>query len=70
MNEAIEIVAEITAAAENQTGEINSITTGIGEISDVIQSNTATAEESASSSEELNGQAVALKKMISGFTLE
>lgn len=55
-------------AAEEKT-ELESITEEIGHISEVVQINTATAEESAASSEELSGQANTLKDMLSGFRL-
>ena len=40
------------------------------QISSVIQSNTATAEESAAASEELSGQSTMLKKMLEHFKLD
>ncbi|MBR3560448.1 MAG: methyl-accepting chemotaxis protein, partial [Oscillospiraceae bacterium] len=43
--------------------------TGIDQISSVVQTNSATAEESAAASEELSGQANLLKELIGRFTL-
>ena len=45
------------------------VTQGIDQVSSVVQTNSATAEESAAASEELSGQAQLLKKLISQFRL-
>jgi methyl-accepting chemotaxis protein len=47
-------------------GQING---GLDQIDQVTQANTASAEESASAAEELNGQAQQLKIMVSRFQL-
>ncbi|MBQ6985599.1 MAG: methyl-accepting chemotaxis protein, partial [Oscillibacter sp.] len=39
------------------------------QISSVVQTNSATAEQSAAASEELSGQSNMLKKLVSQFTL-
>lgn len=67
--EVMELVNLIANASENQSGMINDITVGIDQISTVVQSNTATSEQSAAASEELSGQADTLKQLIGGFTL-
>jgi len=43
---------------------------GVDQISSVVQTNSATSEESAASSEELNSQAQLLKDMIRKFKTE
>ena len=43
---------------------------GIDQISGVVQSNLATAEKSASASEELSGQANMLRELVSKFRLK
>ena len=43
---------------------------GIDQISSVVQTNSATAEESAAASEELSGQASMLKNLVSKFELQ
>ncbi|MBU4539804.1 hypothetical protein [uncultured Acetobacterium sp.] len=43
---------------------------GIEQVSQVVQTNSATAEESAASSEELSGQAELLMKMVGEFKLK
>jgi methyl-accepting chemotaxis protein len=42
----------------------------LGQIDQVTQSNTASAEESASAAEELSSQSVQLKQMLAKFTLK
>ena len=63
------IVAEIAEASTVQANMIAQVTQGMEQISGVVQNNSATAEESAAASEELSGQALILKKLISGFKL-
>lgn len=43
------------------------VSSGIDQISDVVQTNSATAEESAAASEELYGQSQLLKNRVSRF---
>ncbi|WP_303868540.1 hypothetical protein [Acetobacterium wieringae] len=43
---------------------------GVDQVSQVVQGNTATAEQSAAASEELSGQSQLLKEMISRFKLK
>ena len=42
----------------------------ISKISGIVQSTSATAEESAAASEELSGQALTLKSLVDGFVLK
>ena len=42
---------------------------GIDQISSVVQTNSATAQESAAASEELSAEAVGLKQLVDRFTL-
>lgn len=67
-----EIVARVTQIAESYqevANELDLVNQGMGQIASVVQSNSATAEESAAASEELSGQADMLKQMIEGFKL-
>lgn len=66
---AASLVHEISAASQEQASSIAQVTLGIDQISSVVQTNSATAEESAAASEELSGQAQVLKSLISQFTL-
>ncbi len=64
-----DIVKNISKASENQAESIHQINTGIDQISAVVQTNTATAEQSAAASEELSGQSLLLTNMIAKFRL-
>ncbi|MCG4734899.1 methyl-accepting chemotaxis protein, partial [Casaltella massiliensis] len=46
------------------------VTLGVDQISEVVQTNSATSEESAAASEELSGQAQMLKSLIERFKLK
>lgn len=65
--EAVEIIDEIALASQEQATAIFQINQGIEQISTVVQTNAATAEESAAASEELSGQSNILKELISQF---
>lgn len=64
-----DIVAEIATSSNEQAQAIAQINEGLAQIDKVTQTNTASAEQSASASEELSGQAALLKQMISRFKL-
>ena len=64
-----DLVGQIAAMAQDQAESIAHINTSVGEISKVVQDNSATAEESASASEELNSQAEMLRQLMSMFKL-
>ncbi len=66
---AADIVGEITTSSNEQAQGIAQINEGLSQIDKVTQTNTASAEESASAAEELSGQAAQLKDMISKFKL-
>ena len=63
------IVDQIASASAGQAEMVSRVNTDIVQISNVIQSNSATAQQSAASSEELSGQAGMLKSLISRFRL-
>lgn len=63
------IINDITESGRRQTDMVTKITEDINRISGVVQSNSATAEESAAASEELSGQAGMLKELIGKFEL-
>ncbi|MDL2327598.1 methyl-accepting chemotaxis protein [Ruminococcaceae bacterium OttesenSCG-928-A11] len=67
--QALEKIKLIAAASHQQEEVIGQINSGVEQISIVIQSNSATSEESAALSEELSGQAALLAKEISQFKL-
>ncbi|WMJ83268.1 methyl-accepting chemotaxis protein [Oscillospiraceae bacterium LTW-04] len=63
-------VQAIAAVSENQAAQVVQITQGIDQISVVIQTNSATAQQSAAASEELSGQAQMLKSLVGRFKLQ
>lgn len=63
-------ITEIAKASKEQSYAINQITNGIDQISHVVQSNSATAEQSAAASEELSGQANMLMEEVAKFILK
>jgi len=63
------LVGNIAVASNEQASGIEQINQGIIMVSDVVQKNSATAEESASASEELSSQADALKGQVAKFRL-
>ena len=64
-----ELITEIASASAEQTESIRQITTGVEQISQVIQTNSATAEETAASCEELSGQSKLLKDQVARFRI-
>jgi len=61
------IITKISASSAEQADRIVQMSDGLGKVSDVINANSATSEESAAAAEELNSQAVMLKKMVEFF---
>ena len=68
-NEVLNTVDKIDAAAQHQSGSIAQVTQEFGQMSGVVQNNSATSEESAAASEELSGQAQRLKELVSRFKM-
>ncbi len=64
-----EIVNGITESGVKQADMVERINEDITKISGVVQSNSATAEQSAAASEELSGQAGMLKDLIGKFNI-
>ena len=69
-NETVQLISEISIASREQASMIEQVNVGIDQISSVVQTNAATAEESAASSGELNGQASALQGLTNKFVLK
>lgn len=65
-----EAVEKITNASTEQAETIRQITLGLDQISAVVESNSATAQESAAASEELSSQAQLLKEFTGRFQLK
>lgn len=68
--EAVSLMDGIAESSKQQAKEIERINEGIDQISKVVQTNAATAEESAAASQELSGQSDVLRKMIATFQLK
>jgi methyl-accepting chemotaxis protein len=60
---------EINDLSKEQVSSIKEINTGVNQISDVVQANSATAEESAAAAEELSAQANMLENILVQFKL-
>ncbi|NBH73101.1 methyl-accepting chemotaxis protein [Clostridiaceae bacterium] len=70
ITDATSMMDSIAKASKEQAEGITQITIGIDQISSVVQTNSATAEQSAAASEELSGQAQILKELVRKFRLE
>ena len=64
-----DLITQIASASAEQTESIRQITTGVEQISQVIQMNSATAEQTAASCEELSGQSKLLKDQVARFKI-
>ena len=63
------MVDRISGASVRQADSIIQIRQSMEMVSEIVQGNSATAEESAASSEELSAQAQVLKKLVEEFEL-
>jgi methyl-accepting chemotaxis protein len=64
-----DIVSEIASASNEQAQGVSQVNTGLVEVDQVTQQNTASSEECASASEELFGQCEELIEMLTRFKL-
>ena len=62
-------IKQIESDTQDQANSIVEINQGLSQVSAVVQTNAATAEESSASSEELAAQAQILREQISKFKL-
>ena len=60
----------VVDAVEKQTSALTQVTDGIDQISSVVQTNSATSEQSAAASEELSSQATLMKELVAAFRLK
>ena len=67
--EVISSIDAIARASQEQADAVDQVKTQISEISNVVTTNSATAEESAATSQELSAQARMLEEMTSSFRL-
>lgn len=63
------LVKEIESSSHDQAQGIQQVTIGLGQIDQVTQQNTASAEEGAAAAEQLSSQAEQLRKMLAHFVL-
>ena len=68
--ETAQLITLIENASAEQTDAITQINSGIEQISQVVQMNSATAEETAASCQELSGQSRLLKDQVARFRIE
>ena len=66
-SEIMEIIDSISGASGNQAEAISQVGIGLGQISEVVQKNSAVSEETAAAAQELNSQAELLKDMVAYF---
>jgi methyl-accepting chemotaxis protein len=59
-----QLIGEVTVASDEQAKGIEQINIGVSQMTQVTQTNAASAEESASASEELSAQAVELEELV------
>ena len=65
----MKVITEIAAASVEQLGGIEETTTALGQIDKVTQANTASAEETAATSEQLSAQSAYLLGLVRNFKL-
>lgn len=65
-----EFINEISKASIEQASSVNRVNGEVEKISTVIQNNSASAEQSAAASQELNSQAQILKELVGKFVLK
>ena len=69
LDQIIQEVANIRTASDKQSVSVKNIKKGVGDINDVIQSNSAAAEETSATSEELSASATTLNELLEHFKL-
>lgn len=70
VNEVTGIIEQISEASSDQADSLSQIIVGIDQISNVVQTNSATAEESAAASEELSSQSQLMNNLVERFKLK
>ncbi len=69
LDQIIQEVANIRTASDRQAVSVSNIKKGVEDINDVIQSNSAAAEETSATSEELSASATTLNELLGHFKL-
>ena len=70
ISESNQLISEIASASEQQSGGISMINTSIDQVAQVVQQNSATAQQSAAASEEMSEQSDVLQELVSQFKLK
>ena len=65
----VSLISNIAIASNEQATAITQIDQALGQVSHVVQSNSATSEQCAAASEELSNQAMRLRELIAKFKL-
>lgn len=68
--EVSELVNEISGRSSEQSEAVSQLKSGMEQVSGVVQSNAATAEESAAYAQELSGQSLIMTDLVSRFDLK
>jgi len=61
---------ELSETSAMQAESMEQAEAGVGRISEVVQSNSATAEEASATSEELSAQATSMEELVAQFQLK
>ncbi|MCL1816016.1 MAG: methyl-accepting chemotaxis protein [Clostridiales bacterium] len=69
INESSRLIGEIAQSSEDQSTDIGQINIGIAQVAQVVQQNSATAEQSAAASEEMSSQSNILQELAAQFRL-
>ncbi|MCL2638586.1 MAG: methyl-accepting chemotaxis protein [Oscillospiraceae bacterium] len=67
ISENAEIIADIASSSSGQSTAISELNIGVEQVANVIQQNSAIAEQSAAASEEMSGQTDVLKSLVAQF---
>ena len=70
INEVAEKSKELEELSETQTEQMKQAEAGVNQISEVVQSNAAIAEESSATSEELSAESISLNELVQQFKLK
>ena len=69
-DEIVDSINHIAEAYQDQARRLSEISTGVDQISSVVQTNSATAEESAAASQQLSSQASLMKNLLDQFRIK
>ena len=69
MDSVVSSIDKIATVSNEQSEAVMQVTEGINQISSVVQSNSATAEQGAAASQELSAEASGLRDLVDQFTL-